>query len=182
MTEPVVLSARDTQNFALDGALYQIKPATLLERAWFRRDVAAAGARFVTDAEIAAECRSTIERVAPDNAEDLLARLDAATAPTATGDGRRAARAAIDVIADALGPYSPRIAVLLANRDMWFEIAPLMAARRFLIGAAGGAPWPRGPDGLLEEATLAALPPGHIQAIGLHAILLLSPSDTARKN
>lgn len=74
------------------------------------------------------------------------------------------------VLAEHYGPYRD----LLAQRARRLEMAPIEALRRFLVGFENvNAPFTRDRDGMVSEATLAAIDPLELSAAGNHAYGML---------
>jgi hypothetical protein len=62
------------------------------------------------------------------------------------------------------------------------EIAPYVAAQRFLVGDEGGEVPVKPTQGGLDAATLAALPQDHVLACGWRAVDLMTLSRATAKN
>src|SRR5690349_10245918 len=75
--DPVRFTPARYGDGAAGAPVYLIRPATIRERMAFRRDVAAAGARFVAVDALRAALREGVQATAaPDAAEKLVAILD----------------------------------------------------------------------------------------------------------
>jgi hypothetical protein len=163
--------------------VYVITAPTLMQRAAFRRDVAAAGARYPGQDEMFRALREGIRAAVEEDAQPaLLEKLDAAEA---AGSGlAEDAELARDLaeIETAMRRHHPPYAALEAERAYWLSIAPIVAARHFLRGWEGvEAPFRR-QNGLVPEDLLAQLPDATVEAIGWEAIALMSPSRVQAKN
>jgi hypothetical protein len=87
-----------------------------------------------------------------------------------SADEKQSRQAVIDVLAEHWQPYRDLTAQIARRR----ELAPIVAARRFLVGFENvDTTFARGPDGLASEATLAAIDPLQLIAAGNFAYSLL---------
>jgi hypothetical protein len=164
--------------------VYLVKPATPLEKARWRRAVAAEGARFVSPPEVRREVRRALFQVQPNDAAEWLALLDRAD----EGDEVSAEDARLlDVLLTATMRASANVAELVAAQHYWYEVAPVIAAQQFCRGwvvgprQADGAQLPPR-DAALDEAALALLPEADLTEIGWKAIALMRPSEEQEKN
>lgn len=204
------ISAKDTVRFTpadLDGQagapVYIIAVPTMMGRAAWRRDVAAQGAKYPTDSERFAIMRRGVEELADDAQRGRL--LDVIATAAAERDDRPRELIAdspdLAKLHDILRANHPPYATFVSERQYWLEVAPIMAARRFLRGwenvfsfgasaAPGSAPGARDaqalvfrlehgvvPDDLLDE-----MDPVHVDRIGWRAIGLLTLGRSAEKN
>lgn len=163
---------------------YLIEVPTSISKAKYRRAMTALGARIWPNFALIESARAAIDLAQPANAEDLIAicdRYEAMTAETPDDEKREIAEAWMElsrVIAGNGGDFAARV----ADNEFWWELAPLMAARCFLI-APEGLVLKRGHDGLIPEETLtAAVEQAHIGLIGWRALGLFSPSEAEAKN
>lgn len=185
-----VTSARVADRFTPDFARNEVNPPvytiaipTLLTRARFRRAVAAEGGRMWTRQAMVDAARREIEAAQPANIAELLTvcdryeALDDATAPddasAIAGDWLNLSA----VLQNSAGEFAAKV----ADNQFWFEVAPLQAARSFLI-EAGDMALRRGSDGLISEESIAAIPESHLVAIGWRAMALMQPSGLDAKN
>jgi hypothetical protein len=168
-----------------DGVpVYLVKPATPLEKARWRRAIAAEGARFIGPPEVRREVRRALFQVKPNDAAEWLALLDRADAEEAVSseDVRL-----LDVLLTATMRASTNVAELVAAQRYWYEVAPVIAAQHFCRGwalgprVAGGDPLPAR-DGVLDEPALALLPEADLMEVGWKAIALMRPSEEQEKN
>lgn len=163
--------------------VYLIAVPTLMQRAAFRRDVTAAGARYPGQEEMFEALRAGVRAVVEEEAQPaLLETLDAAQA---AGDGLAEDAELVRDMAEiekAMRRHHPPYAALEAERAYWLSVAPIVAARHFLRGWEGVEPPFRRVAGLVPEELLAQLPDGHVEAFGWDAISLLSPSRVQAKN
>jgi len=169
-----------------NAPVYLIGIATRSARAVFRREVAAAGARFWAPSEFHRLAREYVEQVAPANSEELLARIDAIAAVSEeTGVAEiQAAAADWNDLAEKLIRHFPVFAGRHADNQHYLTIAPMLAARMFLTGWEGGdlPAFRRGLDGLLLEEVAEQIPDADFDAIGWRAMALMQPQETERKN
>jgi len=163
--------------------VYAIAVPTLMQRAAFRRDVAAAGARYPGQDEMFVALREGVRAAVEDDAQPaLLETLDAAEAAGAgLAEDAELARDMAGIEA-AMRRHHPPYAALEAERAYWLSVAPIVAARHFLRGWEGVAAPFRRQAGLVPEDLLAELPDAHVEAIGWEAISLMSPSRAQAKN
>jgi hypothetical protein len=210
----VVLSRRDIDRFTPPGheaeekpPVYLIAPLTWRERAAFRAELARLGVppAYPVDAQLVGAVRDAVEELAPDNATELLASIDAFKAilddplPTPSAEegseeraeqqrtfdegleARRPMLEAYQAILDAMRRH-PKVAGVLADRTMFFEVAPTLAAAYALRGWENvDVPFAR-KNGVVDDAALDALPRGDLIAAGLRALALQSPGGAERKN
>jgi hypothetical protein len=174
----------DGEGKPLPGApVYLVKVASLIERAQWRRDVAALGARYPGNDEIYRALRQAVAAAGPGNEAALLEALDRLEAAGAVAEDDPDLALA-NRAADVLRPVCPPLAELFAQRAFWAEVAPLQAARRFLRGWSVDGAERELPQslGLIREDALARLPPGHADAVGWKAISLMRPTEAQEKN
>lgn len=178
------ISAKDVHRLQPDGEAgptYLIKTPSFLERAAWRREVASAGARYPGDAALFQALKDDLKAVGPENLSELLARVDEVATmdrEERTADVMQAITPVIDMVRRLGGDY----ARLEAERSHWVEIAPYVAAQRFLVGVEGGEVPVKPTQGGLDVATLAALPQDHVLACGWRAVDLMTLSRAAAKN
>lgn len=179
------LSAKQPLRFTPPGEhpdpppVYLIRPATVLDRAAFRRDMTAVGARYHQKAAQISALRRALQEVAPANLDQLLADIDAVEAG---GDLAKAALPAVAEIEQKIARADPRYAELIADNEHWLEVAPHLAFRRFVAGWENvSVPFAQR-GGLVAEATAEALPADHVVSVGYEAIRLFSPTKDEEKN
>lgn len=193
MSVQLPISARDVVRFTPDDVkdhpdppIYLIGVPSYFARAAWRRDVKGMGAQYHGEAHRFAVMRKGIAEMASEaQREELLAIVDAAAAaqrdaplPVAAGDEPEKLRRLGEILRQNYPPY----AELLADRDYWLSIAPLMAARRFLRGWENVAAPFEQQFGLVPEPLLELLSEAHVYAIGWHAIGLMTLDKAAEKN
>lgn len=76
----------------------------------------------------------------------------------------------------------PPYARMLGEQTYWLETAPLVAARIFLKGGENVAVAVERRNGRIPTELLDALPAGHVQEIGWHAISLMNAIGADAKN
>lgn len=171
------VSTKDVHRVAPDGdggPVYLIATPTLLQRAAWRRDVAAAGARYPSDDELHRAIVADVTDAAPSNLDELLASLEAVRdVPADERDPDDIARyqAVVGMARRVGGQY----ARLEADRGYWADVAPLVAVRTFLVGWEGLAV--RFSRDLVDE-----IPETHQRVVGWAAIDRMRLSEDARKN
>lgn len=207
-----VTSVQDLERFTparylVDGEVpagvpvYLLAPMTWRERARFRAQIAGEGVRFPSDGELIRAVRATIAELAPTNADELLASVQAfedALAQTnepASGDEtdeEKAARAEVDaarleigrqyeVIVDLLRQH-PAVGNLLALRTLFHEIVPPLAAAYCLRGWENIAAKFERVNGVVPDRALDGLPMDDLLAIGNQALVLQSVSAAQKGN
>lgn len=187
MTLP--LSARETVRYVPRDHLgddvpptFLLAVPTVLARAQWRREVAAAGARYPSDEVLIEALKAGIGRVVEaSQQEELLALVEewAATEPSERPAdlGRR-----LTEIERAVRLHDLRYARLEADRFYWLAVAPLKAFQLFVIGWENLDLAYEKVNGQVSEASLAALPEALVTEVGFHAIALMSPTEGQEKN
>lgn len=176
----VVFSRRDAEWFAPPGIdrRYLIAPLTYRERQAFRADLAREGGIYPSHAQMLDALRAAVREASPDNADELLAVIDASEA---TPDD-----AAVQVqlgTLEAACATVPIYAGLLAARQRYLGTLPWVAARHALRGwEGGGLPPFRRARGLVPDDLLDALPQDDIEVLGWRASTLMQPGQDAVKN
>jgi hypothetical protein len=177
----VVFSRRDAEWFAPHGAAgrrYLIAPLTYRERQAFRADLAREGGVYPSHAQMLDALRAAVREASPDNADELLAVIDASEA---TPDDA--------VMLVQLGTIEaacatvPVYAGLLAARQRYLGTLPWVAARHALRGWEGDRLPPfRRLRGLVPDDLLDALPQEDVEAVGWRASTLMQPGRDAEGN
>jgi hypothetical protein len=163
-----------------------IRVPSVMDRAAFRRDLAEEGASYAGDIDLFAAARAGLRALAPSNLADLLGDIDAFEAlDPATRYLDQPAVERLDRILELLRGVDDTVTRLLAARGYWMDVLPLVAARRFLIGAVGEKPLRRsGP--WVEPAAFEAIAERHglpmLMQIGWRAHALMQLNRTAEKN
>jgi hypothetical protein len=170
-----------------DAPVYLIAIPTLTGRARYRRAMSAAGVRIWDRDAMVAAARQSIERGQPENAADLLeicdrfAGLDERAAD-ADPDGAAEIGNLWRTLALALQDAGGDFAAKTADNEFWWAMAPLQAARCFLIGREDQPALKRGMDQMIPEEALQDIPEEDIAAIGWRALALMKPSEQDVKN
>ena len=179
MTAPV-FSRRDPVRFTPPGSprTFLLAPLTFRERQAFRADLARDGGVYPSRTDLLAGLRLAVQELAPANAADLLAVIDAAEAAPDDRD-ERARLAAIEVQCADLPSY----AMLLAARQRHLGMIPFVAARHALRGWEGpDLPPFRRDHGAVPADLLDELDPDEVDAIGWRASDLMQPGRSAEGN
>jgi hypothetical protein len=170
---------------ALDGAppVYLIAVPSLRQRLAWRRDLAASGARYAPEPELIASLRRGVEATVIEEDRpallDLLDRFEAAPEEERDAELVDEAEQIGTAMRTAFGPY----AALLADRQHWIEMAPLLAAERFLTGWENVEARFNRAGERVAETSLRAIPEGHLAQIGWKAIALMrAPQGDVAKN
>jgi hypothetical protein len=175
---------------------FLIKPASLIERAEFRRAVAAHGCRFPTQAEIFAILRGLLKDYGDDHAAPFLTAIDlleaAEQTPLAADDadaaaGLAEATAALDQLERSLMGFANPYAAALADREHFLAVAPVLAIQRFCLGWEGeieGETLPafRRHGNLIPMDLVEELPAALRLQLGFRCLDYVSLSSKARKN
>lgn len=176
------------ESHAGDPPVYLLKPATVMERAAFRRDVHATGARYHDDAALLDCLRDGIKALVDDTQKpELLAVIDAveelrAAAPSTPSAADVKTLADFDEIESTLRQHWPRYAQMTAERAYWITVAPIIACRHFLRGWENRRCAFIRKAGLVAEDSLALLDETELMEIGFKAMALMQPSRDQEKN
>ncbi len=187
--------------------VYLIRPADMLAKAAFRRDLAAMGANYPSAVVVLETLRDGVRHgIAPDQRTELLTLIDRADdvqsqlteamiAASERGEGDDdsiiadlpaltvAERADLAELERDMRIHFRPYAQLLADRRYFLDVAPILAAQTFLVG------WENVPEtfsqtrGVVDSALLErAVPEAHVIAIGHRAMALMRPDADAEKN
>lgn len=166
--------------------VYLIGVPTVMGRAAWRRDVAAAGARYWTDELMLEALRYGIRLVVEaEQQPELLAIVDRyEEEKAAASEGASGATPNGDLveIERAIRTHYPRYAEMEADRVFWLTVAPIKAAQHFLRGWENLATRFERKAGLVSEAALGGLPETHVMEIGFKAMNLMVPGKDQEKN
>jgi hypothetical protein len=177
----VVFSRRDAEWFAPPGAAerrYLIAPLTYRERQGFRADLAREGGIYPSHAQMLDALRAAVREASPQNADELLAVIDASEATPDDGD----VQVQLGTIEAACATV-PIYAGLLAARQRYLGTLPWVAARHALRGWEGdGLPAFRRERGLVPDELLDVLPQDEVDAVGWRASALMQPGRDALGN
>lgn len=163
---------------------YLLAVPTMQGRAAYNRDLAGAGADFPGDDEFLKIMAETVRTLMDkDEAAPVIDAIERVRADR----GDEAAKAMVERAQTILVPHDPHLQALRARRAYWFEMAPLLAARRWLMGAITGEGENllvrRGLDGMAtEEALREHFPDVDITACGWHALTLTNMDRPTAKN
>lgn len=170
---------------ARDGRppVYLLRVPQHRDRKAFRAALIRAGARPVSQAEVLEGLRAAIKgAAAPDQVAALLEIVDQFEA--AGRDGRADESLARDVaeIERVMRRAWPPYAALLGDQTEYLQVAPLVAAKLFLIGWENvAAPFKR-VGGEVPDAVLEAIEERDLDEIGWRAFALMHPSKDQEKN
>jgi hypothetical protein len=169
-----------------DGAeeTYLIEIPNAVSKARYRRAMTAAGVRIWTKIAMVGSARATIDQASPDNAKewiDICDRFERLDEKTPQAEAEAITKEWTDlsrILHGAGGDFAARV----ADNEFWFEMAPRIAARCFLLGTEG-ATLKRNPNGMISDETLdSSVKEGHIPEIGWRALALFSPTEAEAKN
>lgn len=175
-----VFSRREAVTFQPEGSphVYTLAPLTYLQRQAYRADLTRMAGTYPSQAQMLAAIRAAVREMAPANAAELLAVVDAfeATPEDADCQARLAAlEAAVATV--------PVYAELHAARQRHIAAMPWAAARHALRGWEGeGLPPFRQSRGAVPDDVLDALPEEEVIAAGWRAVDLMQPSEAASGN
>ncbi|MCZ8147366.1 MAG: hypothetical protein O9325_05875 [Roseomonas sp.] len=176
----VVFSRRDAEWFAPPGTdrRYLVAPLTYRERQAFRADLAREGGIYPSHAQMLDALRAAVREASPDNADELLAVIDASEATPDDAD----VQVQLGTLEAACATV-PVYAGLLAARQRYLGTLPWVAARHALRGWEGdGLPPFRRLRGLVPDDLLDALPQDEIETVGWRASTLMQPGRDAEGN
>ncbi len=162
---------------------YLLKVPSLIERAAFRRDMQASGARYTPDAEILAHLRDGLAVFNPANRADLEDALTALEAAAETGEA--AAPETLALVSDletVLRQHYPPYAAALAERSFALEVQRVIACRHFLRGVEGADFTLTATGPLLPDAEIAKVPEDDRLFIAAEIFRLTQPTETQEKN
>jgi hypothetical protein len=199
MNIPLSASAVIAWSPDVDGGetvLFRIKPASLIERAAFRREIAAQGCQFPTQAALLALLRGLLEGYGEAESAEFLAAIDLIEAveknPVAPddADASRAlsdALAKLDLLEQTLRRFENPYVRALADRDHWLAVAPLIAAQRFCVGWEGSFQGVELPpfqqrNGAIPLDLLDQLDENLRKLLGFRCLEVATLSGPARKN
>lgn len=198
-------------SYKVDGEVPPAAPVYILaalsmrERAQYYGAIALAGLRYPQDAELFRVLREAVEEVAPDNADALIADiqafqdvLDGPDAPAAPADGveetdaarmdreaeiarRTAVSKAYETLIDLMRAH-PAVAHVVSLRTIFLETAPLLASAAALRGWENVIVPFRRVAGVVPDEVLELLPEEDVRAIGARAMQLISVTREQRKN
>jgi len=166
MTDPV-FSRRDAEHFSPEGSprSYLIAPLTFRERQAFRADLAREGGLYPPREQMLEALRAAVAEIAPGNAHELVAAIDAASA---TPDDTA---------------LQARLRAIEAARQRYLGMLPWVAARHALRGWDGpGLPPFTRVRGMVPAELLDLLPGDEVEAVGWRASVLMHPGADAEKN
>lgn len=163
---------------------YLVKVPTFMERAAFRRDLTATGARFHSDEDLLVVLRRQVAAaLEPDDpeAERLLGIIDDYRAAP-RGEAAPELREEVDRLEQVIRGASSEYAAMVAARAHWLEVAPIVACRHFLRGTENPDHVFARKNGLVSEADLGTLPEGEMMEVGYHIMSLMQPTKAQEKN
>ena len=178
---------------------YFLKTPTKMDKAAYRRALAAAGAVPAPRDEMRKMLREGVEAIFatgdPVERDQWLGVLDAVADAEAlqeaeNPEGERRSPAALDelqarleelgrVVRRTYPPYAQRF----ADNVYFAEVARVMAVRHFVTDWEGfGAAMPRGSDGFMTDGAMEIIPDDHMVAIDERLADLMALSETDAKN
>lgn len=184
-----------------DGVAYLFRTPTVADAAVYEREVAAAGGRRWSVAQLWGAVEAGLEAIgehgdvaaAADHVRASRARLAELGAELNVADGEARAEAMRELmdllsdvrteeIAEAVAAVYPRYARMLGDNMVYQQVRGQVAARLFLVGWEGvDGEVRRGLSGA-GEATLAAIPQARFPDIAAFVEGMLAPSEADRKN
>lgn len=179
MSSPV-FSRRDAEHFSPDGSprSYLIAPLSFRERQAFRADLAREGGIYPPREQMLDALRQAVAEIAPGNAHELVAVIDAANA----AQDDKALQTQLAGIEAACASH-PAYGEMLAARQLYLGMLPFVAARHALRGWEGpGLPPFLRVRGAVPADLLDLLPGDEVEAIGWKASALMQAGPDAEKN
>ena len=189
-----------------DLIVYWLRAPSVYDRVEYRRAVAARGGRYHTVFELLAALRREVDAAMagtdrPETQASLIALIDVRQArlrafaertwDRANEEGQRAY---IEAFAQAAAPDPVLLeveakiramgglyAAMIADNDVYFDLAGLEAARLFVVEWEGLDGFAHGRRGL-TEAALQRIPTVHLPAIAAKVEDLFAPAESERKN
>lgn len=177
----------DPPGLAASGGYVWLKIAGLIERAEWHRQVRAAGAQSVADRMLLDALRVAVQ------AEEDAGTFSAAVADAARLDLDRFGEQPLAILnAEDMAAYNdmarfmihrhPRFAALHSDRLHWNDIAPVIAARMFVVGWEGVDGAFERKHGFTSDATLKRLGLVAMEQAGWQAITLMHVPEEVAKN
>jgi hypothetical protein len=179
------INPADLVPLILGGTTYFIKVPSHIEHGHWRSDIEAEGVVHVSPKAMAARAAQLVRDFAPpDQQEPLLAVIDAELQRVSQPDAALAASPDYEALHRTLCDIDPVFAGDAVMGRRWMNVAPFLAAYRFLRGWEGGdlPPVRLMPNGHVSRAQIDALPLEDVAAIGWKAIDLMSLKASAEKN
>ncbi len=163
--------------------VFLIRTASYLERANWRRQVTAAGATFPGESAFFEALREGVRLLDPANKDALIEDIDAFEAmPREQRSEDRELAARIAEVSRHVRTFHGPFAALEGDHQYWMEVAPLIAARLFLLGWENVDGEFVRKNGVTTDETLAQLEDDDLRTIGWHAIGLMHVSKAQEKN
>lgn len=178
-------SGKDISKFD-NPPVYLLKVPTLMERQSFKRARNAYGvSHYITDKELLEELRKGVaEAVEAGQQAELLEIIDHFEL-LKEGDQSEDAKDLIEQMAEIerviSGAY-PRYAQMLADREYYLAITPIVAFRHFVKGIENSATPFEIKAGLVSEDTVNQLSEMHVIEVGWKIMMLMHPSQEQEKN
>lgn len=163
---------------------YTVSVPTVMERAAFRRDLAATGARFHDEPAMLRTLRKLVRDAFDEGdaeAERLVGLIDAYEDPP-DGIVPDDLRAEVARLEEVIRSASPEYAGMAAARAHWLEVAPILACRHFLKSRENPSHTFRRQGGLVSEAELATIPEGEMFEVGFRILQIMQPTGGQEKN
>lgn len=191
-TKPVPFQPRE------DGPTFHLRVPTVMDRAKYRKALAAAGARFWRNLELVRLGRVSLDKLLPGEEGDdgralldgYIERLTAALENRRTAPGKEADDeliAAVQIpdgvmtLLNGIAEHDPAMRKAAGDNASYYLLAGIEACRLFLVGAEGLATFKRGLHGPTDE-TLAQITSGDFERIAFHVEEMLEPSEARLGN
>lgn len=175
-----------------DAVVYLLRVPTHRLEARVEAAKARAGIDYPSDERLTAELRRAIESCVEDDQQteaiglldDMLVLLTMPADSRGEEDSARLGQLATAVqdMEQQLSTVWPPLRDLHARRSEAISQTLWVVARHYLAGWNGPNPLAMGGDGLVTEACLDSLPPGHVSAIAGKAMAMRHPSRDQEKN
>lgn len=168
------------------GPTYMLAVPTMMQRAAYRRDVQATGARYVQDADMLEILREGIRAVVEDDAQPALLEIIDSYESISTDPAKlledKALLADIAAIEAKIGKHYPDYAEAQADRTFWLGVAPYVAFRHFVRSWDGLDATYEARAGKVTEACMELVPEDDIVAVGWKLLTLMNPTKADAKN
>lgn len=163
---------------------YVVAVPSVMERAAFRRDLTATGARFHDEAAMLRALRKQV-RDAFDEGDpeaDRLVGLIDAYEEAPGGEVPEDLRNEVARLEEVIRSASPEYAAMAAARAHWLEVAPILACRHFLKSRENPGHVFRRQGGMVTDAELAMIPEGEMFEVGFRILQIMQPTTEQEKN
>lgn len=184
----IPLSAKELLPFTPveGGTTYQLAVPTMMQRAAYRRDINATGARYVQDTDLLNLLREGIRAVVEEDAQPALQEIvDSYESVSQDPEKLAEDTGLLKDIADienVISKHYPAYAEAQADRTYWLSVAPYVAFRHFVRGWEGSDVVYEARAGRVTEACMEQLTENDILIVGWKILGLMNPTQEQKKN